>query len=182
MNKFILFLTAFLAFSFSACDTETNQTKPSPSETQNKETTKTQPGKFTADFKTNPPNPAAGAPTDLIFTVKNEREETVEDFQIVHEKPMHLLVVSEDLSEFYHLHPEVQNDSAYKVSFNFPNGGNYRLYADFTPFDNQQIVQNFPLEVNGNPRPKVELAADSKLEKTVENLRVTMKPDSVFIS
>lgn len=178
MRKFILFLTAFLAFSFSGCKTETIQNSPANSETQIKETKKTQAATFKADFKINPPTAAAGSPTDLLFTVKNENGETVKDFQIVHEKPMHLLVVSEDLNEFYHLHPEVQPDGAYKVSFNFPNGGNYRLYTDFTPLANQQIVQNFPLEVSGNSRPKVELKADSKLEKTVDNLRVTMKPDS----
>lgn len=178
MNKFILFLVALFTFSCSGCSAETTQSRLAGSETHNKETVKTQSGNFTVEFQTNPPNPAAGAPTDLIFTVKNETGEKVKDFQIVHEKPMHLLAVSEDLSEFYHLHPEVQTGGAYKASFNFPNGGNYRLYADFTPLDNQQLVQSFPLNLQGVSPSKVGLKADSKLEKTVDNLRITMNPDS----
>lgn len=179
MKIFLLFLIVSLLFSFTGCNTtQTIQNQTAKSDVQTSEPSKTQSGKLTAELKTNPPNVSANAATDLIFTIKNEKGETVRDFQIVHEKPMHLLVVSEDLSEFYHIHPEVQSDGTYKVSFNFPNGGNYRLYADFTPLDSAQIVQNFPLEVSGNARPKVELTADATLEKTVENLRVIMKPDS----
>ncbi len=135
-------------------------------------------GNLSVEFKTNPQTATANEPTELAFTIKTASDETVKDLQIVHEKPMHLLVVSEDLKEFYHLHPEVQTDGVYKTSFTFPNGGNFRLYADFTPTDSAQVVRNFPFTVSGNQRSPVELISDEKLEKTVNGLRVTMKPDS----
>ena len=119
----------------------------------------------------------AGVNTNLVFTVRKETGEVVKDLEIVHEKPMHLIVVSEDLSEFYHLHPEPQADGTLQVDFVFPNGGKYRLYTDFKPKGAEQMVQNFPLEVKGNKPASKELKPDEKFEKTVEGLKVLMETD-----
>lgn len=131
---------------------------------------------FKVDFKSEPGTINAGTPTMLSFTVKDRQGATVKDLQIVHEKPMHLLVVSKDLAEFYHVHPEQSADGSYRVAHNFPNGGEYRLYADFTPKDAVQVVEQIDIKVAGTDRAKVALAADSKFEKTVDGLKVAMKP------
>ena len=133
---------------------------------------------FKIDFKSEPGTIQAGQPSTLSFTVKDKQGATVKDLQIVHEKPMHLLVVSKDLAEFYHVHPEQSADGSYRVSHVFPNGGEYRLYADFTPKDAVQVVEQIDLKVNGQERAKVALAADSKFEKTVDGLKVVMKPSA----
>jgi hypothetical protein len=140
--------------------------------------TETKAVKFSADFKTTPAGVKAGEPTELSFTVKNEKGEVVKDLPIVHEKPLHLLVVSDDLAEYYHIHPESQADGSYRVSFTFPNGGTYKLYADYTPRDSAQVVDNFSLKVAGPERARVELKPDEKLEKTIDGLRFEMKPDA----
>lgn len=137
---------------------------------------------FTVEFKTEPPMIKANESATLVFTVKNAQGEMVKDLPIVHEKPMHLLVVSEDLNEFYHIHPEPQADGTYKVSNIFPSGGNYRLYADFTPKDSPQVVEKLSVSVTGKEREKVALVADTKLEKTIEGLRVEMKPDAEIVA
>ena len=142
----------------------------------------TEKGLFTVEMKTAPAEIKAGEKIDLSFFVKNSGGDLVKDLQIVHEKPMHLLIVSDDLDEFYHEHPEPQNDGSYKVVFAFPNGGNYRLYTDFTPFDSTQVVQNFPVNVSGTERAAKPLVPDAQFEKTVENLRVEMKPDGELVS
>lgn len=139
-------------------------------------------GAFTVEFKTEPEAVKANEPAALVFRVKNAKGETVKELPIVHEKPMHLLVVSEDLSEFYHIHPEPQTDGTYKVENIFPNGGNYRLYADFTPEGSPQVVEKLSVKVEGKEREKVALAPDSKLEKTIENLRVAMKPEAEIVA
>jgi hypothetical protein len=54
------------------------------------------------------------------------------------------------------------------------------LYADFTPTGNSQIVKDFTQTVIGTERAKVPLQADKNFEKTVDGLRVIMKPDSVL--
>jgi plastocyanin len=133
---------------------------------------------FRMDFKAEPTEIKAGVPATLAFTVKDRQGATVKDLQIVHEKPMHLLVVSKDLAEFYHIHPEQSEDGSYRVSHNFPNGGEYRLYADFTPKDAVQVVEQIDVKVMGKERAKVALTPDTKFEKTVDGLKIVMKPSS----
>jgi len=133
---------------------------------------------FRIDFKAEPTELKAGVPAMLSFTIKDKQGGLVKDLQIVHEKPMHLLVVSKDLAEFYHIHPEQSADGGYRVSHNFPNGGEYRLYADFTPKDAVQVVEQIDIKVAGTERAKVALQPDASFEKSVENLKVVMKPSA----
>ncbi len=91
---------------------------------------------------------------------------------------MHLLIVSRDLAEFYHIHPEQQADGTYRVSHTFPNGGEYKLYADFTPQAAVQVVEQIDIKVAGTERAKVSLQPDASFEKTVNGLRVVMKPSA----
>jgi hypothetical protein len=137
---------------------------------------------FTVDFKASPAAPNAEQQVDLSFVVKNSKGETVKNLPLVHEKPMHLIVVSEDLAEFYHLHPEAQADGSYKASFAFKNGGKFKLYADLSPIKDNQIIRIFDLAVAGSERAKEELKTDAKLEKTVEDLKVVLKPDADLIA
>ncbi len=133
---------------------------------------------FRVDFKSEPGAIQAGTPSTLILTVKDQQGATVKDLQIVHEKPMHLLVVSKDLAEFYHIHPAQSADGSYRISHVFPNGGEYKLYADFTPKDAVQVVEQIDIKVAGMERAKVALQPDTSFEKTVEDLKVVMKPSA----
>lgn len=135
---------------------------------------------FKVDFKSEPGKVEAGQPATLVFTVKDRQGATVKDLQIVHEKPMHLLIVSKDLAEFYHVHPEQSADGSYRVQHAFPNGGDYKLYADFTPKDAVQVVEQVDLKVAGQERAKVPLVADTSFTKTVNGLKVVMKPDGAI--
>lgn len=132
---------------------------------------------FRAELRTTPSLPRAGEPVNLSFTIKNGKGSTVRFLQFVHEKPLHLLVVSADLSEFYHIHPEMQVDDSYSVKQTFPHGGLYRLYADYTPPGYGTIVEQFELYVDGPERTRVPLTADSRLTKTVDGMRVEMSSD-----
>ncbi len=133
---------------------------------------------FKMDFKSEPGTIQAGTPATLSFTVKDQQGGVIKDLQIVHEKPMHLLVVSKDLAEFYHIHPEQSADGSYRVSHVFPNGGDYKLYADFTPKDAVQVVERIDVKVAGTERAKVALQPDASFEKSVEGLKVVMKPSA----
>lgn len=188
MKNIIIAFIALSSLVSIGCNTATetkkeniNTNKTASSDT-NKVSSAAKSAKFKAEFKTTPAEAKAGEQTELSFTVKNEKGEIVKDLPIVHEKPMHLLVVSEDLAEYYHIHPEPQADGSYKVPFTFTNGGNFKLYADFTPKDSPQVVENFMLKVSGSERAKVELKADEKLEKTVDGIKVMMKPDAELVA
>ena len=57
----------------------------------------------------------------------------VHHFELVHEKLMHLFVVSENLEFFAHEHPDPQPDGSFRQSLQLPLGGMYRMLADFYP-------------------------------------------------
>ncbi|HEX8248361.1 MAG TPA: cupredoxin domain-containing protein [Pyrinomonadaceae bacterium] len=181
MKKF-LFIT-FLAFALfsNGCRTPAGETNHANHANHGQNTKQAEidmsAEDFAVEFKASPDQPKAEEQVDLSFVVKNSRGAIVRDLQIVHEKPMHLIVVSEDLAEFYHLHPEAQSDGSYKASFAFKNGGKFKLYADLSPVKDRQMVRIFDLSVAGNERAKEPLKTDAKFEKTVEDLRVVMKPD-----
>lgn len=69
----------------------------------------------------------------------------------MHERPLHLLIVSQDLGDFAHLHPEVNAQGIWEASHVFSRAGRYRLYTDFTPPGGRQQVANFDLTVAGTP-------------------------------
>ncbi len=131
---------------------------------------------YSMEFTTEPTEVKANEAAKFIFKVKDKAGNIVKDLQVVHEKPMHLLIVSNDLAEFYHIHPEPSSDGTFRVEHTFPNGGGYKLYADFTPQTSEQVVEKLDLKVAGTARPKTALVADAKLEKAVDGLKVTMKP------
>lgn len=188
MKVFIITIIALSGLIFIGCNSAAETKKENVNVNQatssdtNKAPTDLKSAKFKAEFKTNPAEVKAGEQTELSFMVKNDKGEIVKDLPIVHEKPMHLLVVSEDLAEYYHIHPEPQADGSYKVPFTFTNGGNFKLYADFTPKDSPQVVENFMLKVSGNERAKVELKTDEKFEKTIDGLKFVMKPDADLVA
>ena len=57
----------------------------------------------------------------------------VTSFEIVHEKLLHLFVVSENLEYFAHEHPVLQPDGTFTLALKLPYGGMYRLLADYYP-------------------------------------------------
>jgi hypothetical protein len=134
------------------------------------------------DYSVNPQTVKANESAEMTFTVKSSAGEIVKDFEVVHEKLIHLIVVSEDLKEFYHIHPAQQTDGSFRGSFTFPNGGTYSIYADVKPKEGSQMVKDFKQIVAGNERTKEPLKVDGKFEKNVEGLRVEMKPNSTLES
>ena len=174
-----------IAVFFTACTTGTNSQRVDNVNVANTVASETNSANaavsdsaFKVDFKTEPGQIQAGAPATLVFTVKDSKNAVVKDLQVVHEKPMHLLIVSKDLSEFYHVHPEPSADGSYRVQHTFPNGGDYKFYADFTPPNAKQVVERIEVKVSGTEKAKVALAADTKLEKSVDGVKVTMKPSA----
>jgi len=132
---------------------------------------------YQVEVTSNPSEVKAGEQRTLTFIVKDKQGGTVKNLAIVHEKPMHLLIVSQDLSEFDHQHPEPQSDGSYKLNYKFTSGGNYLLYIDFTPEGKHQVVDRFTVPVGGAARKTVPLTEDKETTKTVDGITVSMSPD-----
>lgn len=77
----------------------------------------------------------------------------VTQFDIVHEKLIHLFVVSQNLEFFAHIHPEPQKDGTFKQQVRLPFGGAYRLLADFYPSGSVPQLALSTVIVSGAPPP-----------------------------
>jgi hypothetical protein len=71
-----------------------------------------------------------GTASTLRFAVRDARG-PVRDFEVTHEKRMHLIVVRRDGRGFQHLHPTLGADGTWSVPITLPDAGAYRVFADF---------------------------------------------------
>jgi Heavy metal binding domain len=89
---------------------------------------------YLLDVKLSPATPTPGARTRFRLTVIHPESRTpVRDFAVVHDKQFHLFVVSQDLEDFAHIHPEQDEDGAWTIDHTLARPGYYRIYADFLP-------------------------------------------------
>lgn len=116
----------------------------------------------------------AGKPVKFLFTLKDPTGAPVKTVEIVHEKPLHLLMVSKDLSWYAHEHPAIQPDGTFTFAFTFPAGGEYTLFNDFTPKDVGMQVVPVTLKVDGTAPAAKPLTADADKPKTVDGHTVTL--------
>lgn len=92
----------------------------------------------------------AGAPVDLRFHVVDKAGVVVKEFEIAHEKLLHLVLVRNDLQGFQHVHPELNAETGeFSLMVTFPEAGTYTLFADFVPQHEDREVLSFPATVNG---------------------------------
>ncbi len=116
----------------------------------------------------------AAQPTILQFQILDKLSNPIRHLEYVHERPIHLMIVSQDLQEFAHIHPEVNEFGVWEVSHTFPRGGKYQLYADFAPPGEKRHLENFEVIVTGQPRPKSKLAVTPATVKTSGGVPVTI--------
>ncbi len=115
----------------------------------------------------------AGVATPLAFDFAAPDGSRVTDLEIVHEKLVHLLMVSEDLSWFAHEHPELQPDGKFTLTFAFPHGGKYVLYNDFTP--RRAGMQVVPVEIEVGGEKAAPLALKPSADRTTSVDGYTVK-------
>jgi hypothetical protein len=82
----------------------------------------------------------ANQPSELMFDIRDENNKVLKNFDTVHEKQMHLIVVRKDRAYFQHVHPNFdKNSGMFAITgFKFPTDGEYRVFADFTASDAQK--------------------------------------------
>ncbi|WP_323373435.1 hypothetical protein [Plantactinospora alkalitolerans] len=77
----------------------------------------------------------AGRRQDFRFQVRGADRRAATGFALVHEKPLHMIVVRRDLTGYQHLHPTMAPDGTWSVPLTLPTPGVWRAYADFTVLD-----------------------------------------------
>ena len=90
---------------------------------------------YSVSLKYNPTIPEAGKPSLITIKItKSQTEKRVKEFDLLHEKLMHIIIVSEDLSYFSHIHPVFDNkEGKFSVYHVFPETGKYKIWVDFKP-------------------------------------------------
>jgi hypothetical protein len=111
------------------------------------------------------PELRTGGAEQLVFRIVDERGSVVRDFDVEHEKRMHLILARRDLTGFQHLHPEQRADGAWATSVRVEAAGSYRLFADFSHAGEPRTLAA-DLRVDGNaglrplPAPKRTVVSD----------------------
>ncbi len=117
----------------------------------------------------------AGEPGTLTFRILDDTNTPVVDFDLLHEKKLHLIVVRNDTSEFRHVHPSLAADGTWSIDWAWPAAGTYRVFADFDPTDGTQLTlgRNFDVAGEFTPAPLPAKSATS----TVDGYTVTLDGD-----
>lgn len=147
---------------------------------------------YTMKFASSPASLKAGEAGSFSFTPKiigKESEAVALDLQ--HEKKIHLIIVSDDLSYFEHIHPEYKASGDYTINVlgangNYANGpgqyetrfeygGNYFMFADYKPTGASHQVEKINFNVSGKPRA-AQVFNSNKLSGKSGNYSVDLVP------
>jgi YHS domain-containing protein len=121
------------------------------------------------------PGPAQAGPTVTGPGTRSLELPLVKEFEVVHERLLHVVMVTDDLAWFEHQHPQRGPDRLFRLTWTFPRPGRYRLYADFTPADGDNQVKQLALTVGGSTAAQVELKPDLKRVKQLGDYRVELR-------
>jgi hypothetical protein len=132
------------------------------------------------DAEADPVAIPVGRPVRLRLTVRDRAtDEAVSALETIHERLVHLFVVSHDLSYFDHVHPGAAKEGAFDVAVTLPRAGAYRLVADVLPIGAApQMLQHTIVTAGAaapltpsSPEPKAEI-----LEMVRDGLRARLVP------
>ena len=80
------------------------------------------------ELTTEPAVVQAGKPAKWRFRVLHPGAgEPILKFETVHERQYHLFVISQDMTHFQHIHPELQSDGTWVIDVTLPKAGYYKV-------------------------------------------------------
>ncbi len=134
-----------------------------------------------------PKAPKPNEKVRLRFSIFNPKtREQVKYFNMTHDKLFHLFIISQDMSEFQHIHPMLEKDGSFTIDTVLPIAGNYKIYSDFYPHEGapQVLQQNIATAgytkdlLAGQPR----LKPDATLTRTADgiNVALTLEPQDII--
>lgn len=111
--------------------------------------------------------PGAGGKT---FVIKGPDGKAVTNFAVVHDKPLHLIVVRRDFTGYQHVHPAMAPDGTWTVPADVASPGPWRAFADFTAVgasgSQTPLTLGYDIPVGGDytPRPVPAAARQSTVD------------------
>jgi hypothetical protein len=106
---------------------------------------------YNVSLQYNPSIPIAGHHTLITIDITEKQTgERVREFDVLHGKLMHVIIVSDDLAHFSHIHPAFDiKDGIFSVYHVFPEDRIYKIWIDFKPKNGEQTLVIFKFD-NGN--------------------------------
>lgn len=134
------------------------------------------------EMKNNLDKIKSGGKLKLTFLPKRRFDETKSvELETIHEKKIHLIIVSDNLDYFSHLHRAKDKNGEYLIETDLPYGGNYKLFAEYKPVDNNKITDSFDLLVAGSPKSKAVIKSENYIFED-QNLSVMLHPVKDLLS
>jgi len=97
-------------------------------------------------WSSEPANPAPGQTVTLRYRISDAASGgPITTLPLDHERPMHLILTSMDLTQFQHIHPALAADGSYTATTTLPQTGTYSLANEFqhggqTVLDQEQLT------------------------------------------
>lgn len=119
---------------------------------------------------------------ELVIELRDKNGE-VPELNVSHEKIMHLVVMSADLSDYHHLHPEVKGQGKYVQKIDLPDG-KYKVFVDIDPKGSDYSVKPIHLNVGhiNEDSSKSKLIADTNFTKTINGQTVELITDTIEVN
>jgi len=110
------------------------------------------------DMETVPAEITAGSQATIMFLLRDDKNKPIKDLVITHDRLIHVVIISEDLSVFGHIHAEdigpitteMRESARFPVRYTFPKAGKYNIAVDFA-YGGRGYSELLDLEVGGSP-------------------------------
>ena len=134
------------------------------------------------DFQTVPAQVKAGEKATLLFSVSHPGTgEKIKNFELTHDRPYHLFVISQDMEFFQHIHPAQGEDGTWAIEVVLPKPGYYTLLSDFLPSGGSSQFLTRPLVTAGYTgdlmAQSAQLVPDETQTQTVDDLTASVSYD-----
>jgi len=129
-----------------------------------------------------PRQPRTTATTSLRIHVTHPKtNRRVEKFEEIHERLLHLFLISEDRQYFAHEHPDPEPNGSFLFHTQLPLPGFYRLLTDFYPSGGTPQLLPATLHVQGPPQtfpppatPNLQVKLRTEPEKPIAGLKTML--------
>jgi hypothetical protein len=115
---------------------------------------------------------ARGREGEFSFRILEGDGKPVREFEVEHEKRLHLIIVRRDETGFQHLHPRLDGDGTWRTPLRIPAAGSYRVFADFK-HDGEARTLGADLAVDGPVHWK-DLPPESDTARTKDGYEVRL--------
>ena len=140
------------------------------------------PARARAQLAAEPATLEPNIPVTLTFSLRDEQGRPVRDLVLDHNRAVHVVIASQDLSVFAHIHaedlgpitPEMMKATTFPVRYTFPKAGRYLVSADFME-RGYAFSDQFYLNVGATSAMSAPEGENFSLEDGVDGYEVSLK-------